>query len=104
MVACPSCGQENPDGFRLCGMCGTSLATDAAGSRETRKVVSILFADVAGSTALGERLDAESLRQVMSRFFETTRSAVERHGGTVEKYIGDAVMAVFGIPVVHEDD
>jgi class 3 adenylate cyclase/tetratricopeptide (TPR) repeat protein len=103
MVACPNCGQENPEGFRLCGMCGTALAA-RTDTRETRKVVSILFADVAGSTALGERLDPEPLRQVMSRFFEATSAAIDRHGGTVEKYIGDAVMAVFGIPLVHEDD
>ena len=72
--------------------------------REVRKTVTVLFADVTGSTGLGERLDAESLRRVMSRFFEEMASILERHGGTVEKFIGDAVMAVFGVPVVHEDD
>jgi class 3 adenylate cyclase/tetratricopeptide (TPR) repeat protein len=72
--------------------------------REVRKTVTVLFADVTGSTGLGERLDAESLRRVMSRFFEEMASIVERHGGTVEKFIGDAVMAVFGVPLVHEDD
>jgi len=72
--------------------------------REVRKTVTVLFADVTGSTALGERLDAESLRRVMSRFFEEMASILERHGGNVEKFIGDAVMAVFGIPSVHEDD
>ena len=71
---------------------------------EVRKTVSVVFADVTGSTALGERLDPESMRGVMSRYFDEMRSAVERHGGTVEKFIGDAVMAVFGVPVVHEDD
>src|SRR5262245_13204998 len=71
---------------------------------ETRKTVTVLFADVTGSTALGERLDPESLRGVMSRYFEEMRSAIESHGGTVEKFIGDAVMAVFGVPTVHEDD
>src|SRR5918995_658354 len=71
---------------------------------EVRKTVTILFADVMGSTGLGERLDPESLRQVMTRYFAAMRSALERHGGTVEKFIGDAVMAVFGIPMVHEDD
>ncbi|MGH2817543.1 MAG: adenylate/guanylate cyclase domain-containing protein [Actinomycetota bacterium] len=71
---------------------------------EVRKTVTVLFADVSGSTALGERLDPESLRGVMSRYFDEMRSAVEDHGGTVEKFIGDAVMAVFGVPVVHEDD
>jgi class 3 adenylate cyclase len=71
---------------------------------EVRKTVTAVFADVTGSTALGERLDPESTRGVMSRYFDEMRSAVERHGGTVEKFIGDAVMAVFGVPVVHEDD
>jgi class 3 adenylate cyclase/tetratricopeptide (TPR) repeat protein len=71
---------------------------------EVRKTVTVVFADVTGSTALGERLDPESMRGVMSRYFNEMRAAVERHGGTVEKFIGDAVMAVFGVPVVHEDD
>jgi class 3 adenylate cyclase len=66
--------------------------------------VTVLFCDVSGSTALGERLDPESFRQVMGRYFDTARAVIERHGGTVEKFIGDAVMAVFGAPVLHEDD
>ena len=74
------------------------------GGSEVRKTVTILFADVVGSTELGERLDPESLRQVMTRYFDAMRKALEAHGGTVEKFIGDAVMAVFGIPRVHEDD
>jgi class 3 adenylate cyclase/tetratricopeptide (TPR) repeat protein len=72
--------------------------------RQQRKTVSVLFCDVTGSTALGERLDPESFRQVMARYFEAARAVIEAHGGTVEKFIGDAVMAVFGVPVVHEDD
>ena len=69
-----------------------------------RKTVTVVFCDVTGSTALGERLDPESLRRVMARYFDAMRAVIERHGGTVEKFIGDAVMAVFGVPVVHEDD
>jgi len=76
----------------------------ATRAREVRKTVTVLFADVTGSTALGERLDPESLRRVMSRYFEEMKRVLERHGGTVEKFIGDAVMAVFGIPTLHEDD
>jgi class 3 adenylate cyclase len=101
-VSCPRCGQENPDGFRFCGSCGADLT--AAAGREIRKTVTILFADVSGSTAMGERLDPESLRHVMGRYFDEMRAVIERHGGTAEKFIGDAVMAVFGIPVLHEDD
>ncbi|HEY2803306.1 MAG TPA: adenylate/guanylate cyclase domain-containing protein, partial [Actinomycetota bacterium] len=71
---------------------------------EVRKTVTVLFSDVVGSTSLGEQLDPESLRGVMSRYFDEMRAAIERHGGTVEKFIGDAVMAVFGVPTVHEDD
>src|SRR5207237_1863616 len=103
MTICLSCGAENPDGFRFCGSCGASLE-EAAPAREMRKTVTVLFCDVTGSTALGERLDSESLRRVMERYFAVARSVLERHGGTVEKFIGDAVMAGFGIPVVHEDD
>jgi class 3 adenylate cyclase/tetratricopeptide (TPR) repeat protein len=103
MTVCPACGAENREGARFCDSCGAALE-DAAAAREQRKTVTIVFCDVTGSTALGERLDPESLRRVMARYFEAMRTVVERHGGTVEKFIGDAVMAVFGVPVVHEDD
>jgi class 3 adenylate cyclase/tetratricopeptide (TPR) repeat protein len=102
VAACPSCGAENRDEARFCDSCGSVLAAEPA--RESRKRVTVLFCDVTGSTALGERIDPESLRNVMARYFETAKEAIERHGGTVEKFIGDAVMAVFGVPVVHEDD
>jgi class 3 adenylate cyclase/tetratricopeptide (TPR) repeat protein len=102
VLICPACGEENPPRFRLCGFCGTPL--QAAPSAEVRKTVTILFSDVAGSTAMGEKLDPESLREVMGRYFAVMSAAIERHGGTVEKFIGDAVMAVFGLPQAHEDD
>ena len=72
--------------------------------REQRKVVTVLFCDLVGSTALGESTDPEALRARMQRYFADLRTIVERHGGSVEKFVGDAVMAVFGIPVSHEDD
>jgi class 3 adenylate cyclase/tetratricopeptide (TPR) repeat protein len=100
---CATCGAENREGARFCDSCGAALA-EAPPAREQRKTVTVLFCDVTGSTALGERLDPESLRRVMARYFEAMRGVVERHGGTVEKFIGDAVMAVFGVPVLHEDD
>ena len=83
--------------------CASPLA-EPARSHEVRKSVTVVFCDVTGSTALGELLDPEALRRVMTRYFDTMKVAIERHGGTVEKFIGDAVMAVFGIPQVHEDD
>jgi class 3 adenylate cyclase len=103
VLVCTSCGAENREGARFCDSCGSPLG-EAAPMREVRKVVTVLFCDVTGSTALGERIDPESLRRVMSRYFETAKAIVVRHGGTVEKFIGDAVMAVFGVPTVHEDD
>jgi class 3 adenylate cyclase/tetratricopeptide (TPR) repeat protein len=102
VAECPSCRKQNPDDARFCNACGAELGAGAV--REVRKTVTVLFADVAGSTALGERLDPESFRRVMARYFEAASRCLERHGGTVEKFIGDAVMAVFGVPAVHEDD
>ena len=102
MAACASCGVENRDEARFCDACGAALAAEPA--REARKTVTVLFCDVTGSTQLGEQLDPESLRRVMARYFEVAKAVIERHGGAVEKFIGDAVMAVFGVPAVHEDD
>ena len=104
MDACPSCGVGLPAGAKFCFECGTSLDPAADAPRETRKVVTVLFSDVTGSTALGEALDPEAVRGLMSRYFAAMKTVIERHGGTVEKFIGDAIMAVFGIPVLHEDD
>jgi class 3 adenylate cyclase/tetratricopeptide (TPR) repeat protein len=103
MSSCSSCGRENPAGAGFCNGCGKPLEA-APAPREQRKTVTVLFCDVTGSTAMGERLDPESLRQVMHRYFDAARKVIEQHGGTVEKFIGDAVMAVFGVPVLHEDD
>src|SRR5919198_1780546 len=104
MLTCPKCGQENPDGFRLCGMCGAALTAEQPQAREERKVVTVIFADLVGFTARAEQLDPEDVQALLSPYHAHLRSELERHGGTVEKFIGDAVMAVFGAPVVHEDD
>ncbi|HEX4035493.1 MAG TPA: adenylate/guanylate cyclase domain-containing protein [Solirubrobacteraceae bacterium] len=103
MVVCDRCGVESPGTFRFCGGCGAPLEAQAP-VRETRKVVTALFCDVVGSTTLGEEIDPEALRAVMQRYFAEMRATIERHGGTVEKFIGDAVVALFGVPQIHEDD
>jgi class 3 adenylate cyclase/tetratricopeptide (TPR) repeat protein len=103
MAVCPSCGTENPEAAKFCLECGAALVQAPSGGEE-RKLVTVVFADVAGSTTLGERLDAEALKDVMQRFFAAMRDEIEAEGGTVEKFIGDAVMAAFGVPAAHEDD
>jgi class 3 adenylate cyclase/tetratricopeptide (TPR) repeat protein len=104
MKPCPACGHENPDAAKFCMECAAPLGGADAAARAVRKTVTVVFSDVRGSTAMGERLDPESLRTVMTRYFDAMRAVLEHHGGTVEKFIGDAVMAVFGVPRVHEDD
>jgi class 3 adenylate cyclase len=106
MINCPSCGEENPAKFRLCGYCGTPLAQQPAALpvREMRKTVTLIFCDLKDSTALGEQLDSEALHEVKDRYFSAMATEITRHGGKIEKYIGDAIMAVFGLPRAHEDD
>jgi class 3 adenylate cyclase/tetratricopeptide (TPR) repeat protein len=103
MATCPTCGEANPAHARFCLACGSSLEAEAP-PREMRKTVTIVFCDITGSTPLVGKLDAEPYRRVISRYFIEVSRVLEGHGGTVEKFIGDAVMAVFGIPTVHEDD
>ena len=103
MTVCQQCGEQNPARFRICGMCGAPLAPPSV-RREARKTVTIVFSDLKGSTSLGEQLDSESLREALSIYFDEMRAVIERHGGTVEKFIGDAIMAVFGLTAVREDD
>jgi class 3 adenylate cyclase/tetratricopeptide (TPR) repeat protein len=103
MPTCPECGEENPSKASFCMSCGASLAT-APAPGEIRKTVTALFCDLVGSTSLGETHDPEVLRPLLERYFDEMRGAVERHGGTVQKFIGDAVAAIFGLPTTHEDD
>jgi class 3 adenylate cyclase/tetratricopeptide (TPR) repeat protein len=102
MRTCPSCEREVDGEFAFCPHCGAVLATTR--QREQRKTVTVVFCDVTGSTSLGESVDVEALSSLLGRYFERMKSIVERHGGTVEKFIGDAVMAAFGVPLAHEDD
>ena len=133
VTPCPSCGAPNAPTSRFCGECGTSLglpagesgtagttadAATTSGSRGTagsrsrstdapvaeRRLVSVLFADLVGFTTLSDGRDPEIVRELLSRYFDLARDVVERHGGIVEKFIGDAVMALWGAPTAHEDD
>lgn len=103
-MKCATCDATPPDGARFCPACGSPCAPPGPAPTETRKTVTVVFCDLVGSTALSGRLDPEILRSVVLRYFELMRRQIEAHGGTVEKFIGDAVMAVFGVPVTHEDD
>ena len=111
---CSSCGASHAPGKRFCGDCGAPLAVDtvskaaasagAVAPAAERRLVSVLFADLVGFTTASEGRDAEETRELLTRYFDTSRRIVERYGGTVEKFIGDAVMAVWGAPVAQEDD
>ena len=102
MLICPSCTSENPEEQKFCGECGAKL--DAAAVREERKVITALFCDLVGSTALGERLDAEDISHLLHAYQAICRKRIESYAGVVEKFIGDAVVGVFGVPLAHEDD
>ena len=110
--ACPSCGSPNPPSVKFCGECGAALTATAPAAQQAgapapaaeRRLVTVLFADLVGFTSLSEARDAEEVRELLSRYFDTSRTLIERYGGTVEKFIGDAVMAVWGAPVATEHD
>jgi class 3 adenylate cyclase/tetratricopeptide (TPR) repeat protein len=101
---CSACGQENPERARFCNSCGAPLGAEHEAAREERKVVTVFFADLVGFTGRAEQLDPEDVRGMLSPYYARLRAEIERFGGTVEKFIGDAVMAVFGAPTAHEDD
>ena len=111
-IACPSCGARNEPGDRFCGQCGTALVAGAAPAARPagqaaipeRRLVSVLFADLVGSTPMAEHRDPEEVRELLTLYFDRCRVLIERYGGTVVKFIGDAVMAVWGTPVANEDD
>src|SRR5206468_6181885 len=104
MPACPNCREENPERARFCWSCGAALAETKADAGEERKIVSVLFVDLVGFTAASETADPEDVRARLREYHLQAKQEVERFGGTVEKFVGDAVMAVFGAPVAHEDD
>jgi class 3 adenylate cyclase/tetratricopeptide (TPR) repeat protein len=103
MVTCKRCGSASPAGSRFCARCGAAIPEETA-SGDTRKVVTALFCDVVGSTELASELDPEAMHRVLRNYFEEISAILIRHGGTIEKFAGDAVFAVFGIPTLHEDD
>ena len=102
MAVCAHCGQTNDDDARFCSRCGARLIETTA-SHE-RKLITALFCDIVGSTALGERLDPEDLERLLDVYSSITRRHIEAHGGVLEKFIGDAAVGVFGVPLAHEDD
>ena len=104
MSRCATCGHDNQAGAKFCSECGTPMAPASAVAREERKVVTVLFADLVGFTSRSEKLDPEDVRALLNPYYSRLRTELERFGGTVEKFIGDAVMALFGAPIAHEDD
>src|SRR6476660_5766228 len=105
MPTCSSCGHENSSAARFCEACGATLdSAPPSVAREERKVVSVLFVDLVGFTAASESADPEDVRARLQAYHDRARREVERYGGVLEKFVGDAVMAVFGAPLAHEDD
>ena len=102
MPTCPSCGEENPKRARFCLNCSAPL--QASASRHERKFATALFADIVGSTELAEREDPEVVQALIGAAFDRLSAEIERYGGLIEKFVGDAVLAVFGVPSAHEDD
>src|ERR1700730_15123278 len=102
--ACSYCGHENQPGAKFCSECGVALRETEARAYEERKIVTVLFADLVGFTSRAEQMDPEDVLALLSPYYARLRLELERFGGTVEKFIGDAVMALFGAPVAHEDD
>src|SRR2546430_2124936 len=102
-IQCASCGEGNPPDARFCSSCGARLG-DAGPVHEERKLVSVLFVDLVGSTARADKADPEDVRDVLQIYYREAKQCVEEYGGVLEKFIGDAVMAVFGAPVAHGDD
>src|SRR2546422_2994281 len=104
MPICATCGQDNPDVARFCLACGAALGVDEAAPNEERRFISVLFVDLVGFTARAEKLDPEDVRAILTPYHETVRREIESFGGVVEKFVGDAVMAVSGAPTAHGDD
>lgn len=102
MATCASCGTVNREGSRFCNECGTRIEDVAL--REERKVITALFCDLVGSTALGDSMDHEDVDRLLRAYHAVCRRRIEAHGGVVEKFIGDAVVGIFGVPAAHEDD